>query len=221
MTDIYPEAIIGLGLSDAWKTAPVSLEACWVMQGWKDRGWSLKYIMGQAVKWHASSFNGKSSPVPAEWQPEVNDWLKRMGYRFALRRLTYSSVIGPNRKLQFTSWWENKGNAPAYRGYRLALRLKREGASNILITNANVKDWMPGDSLYNDSVFLPPTVQDGDYELSLALLDPLNNEPKIRLAIAGIAPDGWYSMGKIKVHASDKAMHETSKSNSPKAVAPE
>ena len=198
MTDIYPQAIIGLGLSEAWKTAPVSMEACWVMQGWKDRGWSLKYIMEQAIKWHVSSFNGKSSPVPAEWQPEVNDWLKRMGYRFVLRRFAYSSMVGPNRKLQFASWWENKGNAPVYRGYRLALRLKREGASTILVTDADVKSWMPGDSLYDNSVFLPPAVEDGEYEIGLALLDPVTNQPMIKLAIAGIQPDGWYSMARSK-----------------------
>jgi len=209
MTDIYPQAIVGLGLSDAWKTAPVSMEACWVMQHWKNNGWNLKYIMDQSIKWHMSSFNAKSSPVPAEWDAEVKNWLNRMGYRFVLRRFAYSSVIGVNRKLQFTSWWENKGNAPAYRGYRLALRLRPNalqpdasrgnGESTVLVTDANIRSWMPGDSLYDDAVFLPPTLEDGDYKIDLALLDPLTNQPKIKLAIAGAEPDGWYAMGTIKV----------------------
>jgi len=214
MTDIYPEAIVGLGLSDAWKTGPVSMEACWVMQHWKSHGWSLKYIMDQAIKWHMSSFNAKSSEVPAEWQPQVNEWLNRMGYRFILRRFTYPAVIGANRKLPFTSWWENKGDAPAYRSYRLALRLTHTGAATILVTDANIKSWMPGDSLYDDAVFLPPTVEDGDYKIDLALLDPLTNQPKIKLAIAGVEPDGWYALGTIEVHA-----HEVN-ANQPRKDAP-
>ncbi len=201
MTDEYPEAIIKLGLADAWKTAPVTLEACGVMQTWKNKGYDVQYIIDQAVKWHASSFNAKSSAVPPEWQTQVNAWLNRMGYRFVLRRFSYPSAIEANGKLSFTSWWENKGNAPAYRDYRLALRLKRNGASTILLTNSDIKNWLPGDNLYDDAVFVPSALEDGEYQVDLALVDPATNQPKIKLAIAGVKPDGWYPMGKIEVHA--------------------
>jgi len=35
--------------------------------------------------------------------------------------------------------------------------------------------------------------------LAVAIVDPSSREPKIKLAIAGVAPDGWYPMGKVKV----------------------
>ncbi len=199
MTDDYPEAIINLGLANAWKTAPVTMEACGVMQDWKNRGWDLQYIIDQSIRWHMSSFNAKSSPVPPEWHALVNDWLNRMGYRFVLRRFTYPATIDASRKLVFTSWWENKGDAPAYRRYPLALRLKSGEQSAILVTNADVRTWMPGDNLYNNDVFVPRSLPDGDYTLEIALVDAATREPKIKLAIAGVEPDGWYPMGTVKV----------------------
>ncbi len=200
MTDDYPEAIIDLGLSNVWKTAPVTMEACSVMQSWKNAGWDLSYILDQAIKWHVSSFNAKSSPVPAAWGPQVNDWLNRMGYRFVLRRFTYPDTIDASRKLAFTSWWENKGDAPAYRKYPLALRLKNDQHSVVLVTNADVRSWLPGDSLSNNSVFVPRYLPDGDYKLEIALVDSATRQPEIKLAIAGRESDGWYPLGSVKLH---------------------
>ena len=37
MFDYYPEGILNFGVRDAWQKAPVSFEACWVMQYWKNR----------------------------------------------------------------------------------------------------------------------------------------------------------------------------------------
>ena len=70
MLDYYPQTLVESGLQNAWMTAPVSLEACGVMQTWKERGWNLDYIIEQSLKWHISSFNNKSSAVPEEWQAE-------------------------------------------------------------------------------------------------------------------------------------------------------
>ena len=39
----------------------------------------------------------------------------------------------------------------------------------------------------------------GEYDLAIALLDPQTRQPKVKLAIAGMEPDGWYTLGKIKV----------------------
>jgi Domain of unknown function (DUF4832)/Beta-galactosidase len=199
MTDRYPEDIIELGLADAWKTAPVAMEACGVMQHWKDEGWDLSYIMEEAIKWHVSSFNAKSSAVPAAWQPHVDEWLNRMGYRFVLRRFTFAATVDASRKLPFTSWWENKGDAPAYRRYPLAIRLKSEKTSIVLVTDADIRTWLPGDNLYNSAVFLPYSLPDADYQIEVALVDPETHEPKIRLAIEGRESDGWYPLGTIKL----------------------
>ncbi len=129
MYDYYPRAIVNDGMSDAWKTAPVTFEICGTCGYWKkNEGYTKKdvqYIIDQSLKWHISSFNAKSAPVPEEWEPLMDEWLKKMGYRFVLRRLAYPDTVRVNGKLPFETWWENKGVAPIYRYYTLAVRLKK------------------------------------------------------------------------------------------------
>jgi len=199
MFDAYPQDIIRFGLQDAWKKAPVTLEACWVMQHWKNEGWDIGYIIEQSLKWHISSFNGKSSAVPDAWWPQVNQWLKRMGYRFVLRKFTYPSVVRPQGKLEFASWWENKGVAPCYRRFPLALRIQNANRTEVLVTDADIRNWLPGDNLYDDAVFIPADMPQGEYELDLAILGRLRTEPAVKLAIAGMKRDGWYGLGKIQI----------------------
>ncbi|HUU28282.1 MAG TPA: DUF4832 domain-containing protein [archaeon] len=209
MYDYYPEGIINFGMQDAWKKAPVTLEICGTLLRWKNKqGYGkedVKYIFDQALKWHISSFNAKSSPVPEEWWPLVNDWLRGMGYRLVLRKLTYPSQVRPHGKLAFTTWWENKGVAPCYRKFPFALRLKNARRTEVLVTDADIRSWLPGDNLYDDAVFLPLDMPEGEYDLEVAILDPYNLKPKVKLAIAGVGPDGWYKMGKITVRETLKA----------------
>lgn len=199
MLDYYPQAIVNFGMAEAWRKAPVSLEVCWVMHHWRNKGWDVDYIIDESLKWHISSFNGKSSAVPEEWWPQVNRWLKRMGYRLLLRKFTYPASVKAGGRLDFTTWWENKGVAPCYKPFALALRLKGTGREEVLLTDADVRAWLPGDSMYDSSVALPAGLSAGDYDLGVAVVDRLTREPKVKLAVAGVGDDGWYSMGKIAV----------------------
>ncbi len=199
MCDYYPQAIINFGMQDAWKKAPVTLEVCWVMQHWKDQGWDIDYIINQSLKWHISSFNGKSSPVPQEWKPQVDRWLKKMGYRFALRKFTYPSAVKSGGELKFTSWWENQGVAPCYRPFRLALRLNKDQSNTILVTGVDLRSWLPGDNLYDGVVTIPKDLSKGEYDLMISVLDERTDEPKVKLSVEGRRPDGWYNLGKVRV----------------------
>ena len=197
MQDSYPGRIANFGMRDAWIEAPVSFEACWVMQHWLDKGWDVNYIIDQSLKWQISSFNAKSSAVPEQDWPAVNRWLKKMGYRFVLRTFTYDSIVPAHGRIAFTTWWENKGVAPCYKNFALALRLKNEARAQIFLTLADIRKWLPGGVLYDDAVFVQPDMPAGEYELSLAIVDPASRSPKVKLAIAGMEPDGWYPLGKI------------------------
>jgi hypothetical protein len=160
----------------------------------------VKYIFDQSLKWHITSFNAKSSPVPPEWQDLVNDWLKRMGYRFVLRRFTYPDAVSQNGKLPFTSWWENKGVAPCYKDFTLAVRLKTSDREAVFVSDAKVKDWMPGDIVYDNSFFVPGDFPEGICDIQVAIVDNMKHEPRISLAIDGKRNDGWYQLGKIKIN---------------------
>src|SRR5690606_5004199 len=119
-----------------------------------------------------------------------------------LRRFSYPEVVQKNRKLDFESWWENKGVAPSYVQYPLAIRLKNKTHESTMLTKADVREWLPGDIVYNDTVFLPVGLPAGDYQLEIALVETPRHldqppVPKVKLAIEGITPEGWYSLGEI------------------------
>jgi len=203
MLDVYPQDIIKSGMIDAWKKAPIAMEICGTFLSWLERDKydekTVKYIFDQALKWHISSFNAKSSPVPEQWMPLVNEWLKKMGYRFALRKLTFPAEARPHGQIFFTSWWENQGVAPCYKDFKLAFRLRNAIRTEILVTDTDIRNWLPGDIIYDDRVFLPYDIPEGTYEFDMALISLDDLKPKVKLAIAGIRDDGWYTMGKISV----------------------
>lgn len=199
MNDYYPQAIINFGMRDAWKKAPVSFEVCWVMQHWLDQGWDVDYIIDQSLKWHISSFNAKSSAVPEQWWPQVNRWLKHMGYRLVLRKWTHSKKASAGGVLNITSWWENQGVAPCYHRFPLAIRLTQGDHSRVLLTDADIRLWLPGDNLFDSQVSVPADLAAGQYNLAIALIDPRTKRPKVQLAIAGRTDSGWYPMGSLDV----------------------
>ena len=199
MMDYYPQGIINCGMEDAWKKAPVSFEVCWVMGKWYDEGWDVDYIIDQSLKWHISSFNGKSSEVPKEWGPSVNRWLKKMGYRFVLRNFSCPASVSADSKVSFKSWWENKGVAPCYKDFQLAFRLKSKSMEKIFITDADIREWLPGDIIYDNAFFIPKDFPAGNYNLQVGIIDKLNKKPIVKLAIEGREGEGWYQLGKIEV----------------------
>ncbi|MCE5273327.1 DUF4832 domain-containing protein [bacterium] len=203
MLDVYPEDIQRSGMLDAWKKAPITMEICGTFKTWlkheKYDEKTVKYIFDQALKWHISTFNAKSSGVPPQWKPLVDDWLRRMGYRFVLRKFSWPATVRPQGKLAFQTWWENKGVAPCYRQFPLALRLRGNGRSEVLVCDTDIRSWLPGDIIYDDAVCVPLGLPDGEYDLDIAILDPRTRTPKVRLAIAGRMEDGWYPIGKINV----------------------
>jgi len=121
-----------------------------------------------------------------------------------LKRFSYPRIITTDGKFQFNSWWENKGVAPCYINYPLAVRLKNPQHSYVMLTRANITEWLPGDNLFSDSLSIPRGAAPGQYDLEIAVLN--NKLPAgstmnrtLRLAIEGLTPDGWYTIGKMNI----------------------
>jgi hypothetical protein len=79
------------------------------------------------------------------------------------------------------------------------LRLLGPSDKRIVVTDANLRSWLPGDNLYDGVVTIPADVAEGTYELQIGILDERFDEPDVKLAIEGRRPDGWYPLGKIAV----------------------
>jgi hypothetical protein len=199
MLDFYPLQVVRAGIQDVWQRSPVSLETCWVPEYWFKQGWDVNYILSQALRWHVTSLNVKSTSIPAEWNKHFEGFQKKMGYRFILRRLEYPRTVKAGRMMPVHMWWLNAGVAPVYRPYGLALQLRSANASAVIRTDAEVRKWLPGDAVFDGSVYVPETLPPGTYRARIALLDPRTEQPAIRLAIEGRQADGWCDLGEISV----------------------
>jgi hypothetical protein len=202
MLDSYPEQIATTGIGDVWKTAPVSMETCGVPESWFRDGWDVNYILREALRWHVSTINIKSSAIPKTWQDSFDELERSMGYRFALRRAEWSGQVRAGEALHLKTWWVNEGVAPIYRPFVLAFRLSSPSGSTVLRTDADLRKWLPGDAVFEDPLFAPEGLPAGEYELSVAILDPITLLPGVRLAIEGRGDDGWYGLGKVQVGSS-------------------
>jgi len=203
MQDFYPREIIETGMADAWKKTPITFEICWTFMHWIEQfKWDeemVSHILNEALKWHVSSFNAKSSPVPEAWRPLIDKWLNKMGYRYVVRQFVYPSFVYRQGQFAFQSVWENIGVAPIYKDYQLAVRLRNSQKTILLPVNANIREWLPGDIICDDKLFIPHHTPLGTYQLEIAIVAPVSFEPRVKLAIEGQTDDGWYSMGEIEI----------------------
>ena len=194
MLDFYPEQIARTGIQDVWKRSPVSLETCWVPGYWKEQKWDTRYILSEALRWHVTSVNVKSSAIPPDLAPEFEDFQRKMGYRFELRRIEYPATVQSGHAVPVKMWWVNSGVAPVYRAYTLAVAFDSEFSE----VPADVRKWLPGDTVVEEDITVP-RITAGEHRLRVALLDPVTRKPAIRLGIAGRASDGWYDLGVVSV----------------------
>nr|MDD6335388.1 DUF4832 domain-containing protein [bacterium] len=199
MYDLYPQLIVDCGVKDAWEQAIVSLEACWWTSTWIERGWDVDYIIEKSLQWHMSTYNGKSAAIPVAYKDKMDDWQRKMGYRFQPRKFSYTAKVAPGGQLCYDSWWENAGVAPVYYPYPVALRLVGEGGTFLLKTDIDLMRCLPGDSLFNGQVTLPETVPAGRYQLQIGVLSRFEDKPAIELAIEGRTQQGYYPLGPITV----------------------
>lgn len=199
MLEIYPQQIVRTGVQDVWRRSPVSLETCYTVSGWKERGYDVDYIIEQGLRWHVSTANIKSSPIPVEWKQKFETFQRKMGYRFILRRLEYAKAVVAGTMMPVHMWWLNAGVAPVYARYDLAMELRSPQTSTVIRIPVDVRKWLPGDAVFDGTVYIPEQLVGGTYDVHVGMLDPRTEKPAIRFANEGRGEDGWYSMGSLTV----------------------
>lgn len=194
MEEYFPKRIFEM--RDVWKTAPVSFETFWYITEWKKQGWDIDEIIEQTLKWHISSINAKSSSVPFEWKGKIDEWLKKMGYRFSIRLVEYPSVATAGDTLALELWIENSGVAPIYSALPFTLRLKNEDNEITFESGIDVRNWMPGDTIERPEIKLPDNLSGGIYSLECRLGG--GELPIVKFAMdAPVSDDGYYCLAKI------------------------
>ncbi len=197
MLDFYPENICNFHMQDAWKKAPVVFEACWHMNDWFLQGWDIDYIIDESLKWHISSYNNKGMTVPEPWKKNVERWLRKMGYRFELRKLEYGSRVSRGMSLELRGLWANTGVAPCYKPYLVTVRLRSASQCYTYHSKTDIRYWLPDmDILWEEEFKIEESVLPGEYTLELGIETGIEGVGNLKLAIAG-EKNGYYPMGTL------------------------
>lgn len=221
METIYPAAIRGHGLEDAWRRGPVAFEPPKIPAEFEEKQWPLRGIFNYALALHGSTFNGKSAPLPddGEFTSELRRFLRRLGYRFVLREISYPARVSRGGEVRLLMRWQNVGSAPCYRPYRVAFRIRSGETAKVFVGWIPVDRWMPGAlplftddfpratpdlplgpiDVCSDRFVIPDTFPPGEAELAIAVVDACTRQPVVRLAIDGRGDDGWYPIGTLAI----------------------
>ena len=70
---------------------------------------------------------------------------------------------------------QNRGAAPCYQPFRLAIRLTRSQGHEILLTSGDLCPWLPGDNLYAAAVAVPAGTSEGQYDLVIGIPEQQTN----------------------------------------------
>ena len=72
-------------------------------------------------------------------------------------------------------------------------------AFQVLRIPVDVRKWLPGDAVFDGTLYVPEKLPEDKYEFRVAMLDPRTGQAVIRFAIEGRQDDGWYSMGSLTI----------------------
>ena len=183
--------------STLWKKAPIAFEVCWVVKHWLDMGWSIDHTIEQSLKWHITSFNAKSVAIPEEWMEKCEDWIKRMGYRYSVNKVEYPSVASKGDSLEITLHIENRGVAPIYHKYPFVLRLKGEKEVYTFNTEIDLREVLPGEYTFKETLDLPLDIEKGEYLLEAGIG---SDEDRVYIATDSPENNGYNTIsGTIKI----------------------
>ena len=207
--------------ADAWRRTPTVLElehygAVKRQGNWSGReGSSLArygggktgpdFFRGALGLLHASyiGYHGYAHEWLAD-NPELTvELLNRCGYWYFLHRLELAEAWRAGTAQTVKMVWANRGVAPAYRPYRLRLRLQGAETLDLDLDSGN-RRWVPepGARTYteNYAIDLPAGLKPGRYTLKLKLYDE-QTERDVRLALSSrlLDREGFYQVAAVDV----------------------
>jgi len=196
--DAYPKEAELCGVKDAWKTAPVTLETCWTVPHWHNKGWDIDFILSQGYKHHVSIFMPKSVYIPEAWQEKIAAFDGRIGYRFHLMQMLLPLEARPGQAVQVEATIDNRGAAPIYRPYRFALRFSQGRSRHVVKLNEDIRRWLPDLTFFRESFTFPPALERGEAKVACGIVDDAGR-PAVKLAVKAVDESGWHPLTSMDV----------------------
>ncbi len=187
-------------MPDVWKVGHISFESYWWLGEWQRQGWDPKLSIDATLGWHASTFNGKSLPIPWEWKDMVDEWVAKMGYHFVIEEAELPDGAESGKACEVSFTIDNVGVAPLYHYLPLTLRVsKGENVCDILL-DVNMREWLPGKHTVKANITLPDFGA-GEYTFALGMGGKANGKeyPVAVFATDAEQKDGFAILGTVKV----------------------
>lgn len=187
--------LIGNGIEQRWKTAPVVFEPL------NTGGSTAAFAEGTNTMrgMGASMFHDNGGAWTAE---QLRPFVLRLGYRYWCRQVSSPGSVAANAVLPITTDWTNTGYAKAYprMGQNFAVTVALANASGTIVASAtgtkNVSDWLPGVAQTETVELTAPAA--GTYTRLVGIVNR-NGGTRIHLPVATARTDKWYPAGTITV----------------------
>jgi len=143
---------------------------------------------------------------------------KSMGYRFFIPNATYTKKVGDDKKLHLKFAVKNLGSAPFYYRWPLEVSLldpqTKEPIWHQKVDQVDIRKWLPGDDwdMQNNhyripaqtytvetDFTLPQSLEEGEYILAVAILDPAGDKPSVCFANTNYYKNGRTPLGMVGV----------------------
>lgn len=164
------------GLQKTWESAPVLLQL-------EDE--VGENVVRESMRWHAA----------------YADFAIDIGYKYALRRVTYPKKSSTKGALPIRYWFVNNGSAPCYIPFTLKIKLKKGTLEYILPLKISSDLWRPGDITHNEILQLP-SIEPGTYSLSTGIF--FDQDKWMKLTIDAEDERGFYYLGELEVDSEDR-----------------
>ena len=189
-----------------WRNRPVIVETEHYGPSVQRGAWDSATVERSIEEYHASwvSIHHWPDEFLAQERGLVERLANRMGYWLFVPEARMPAALGPGVPFTVSVRWENRGVAPLYRNYAVALGLK-DAAGRVVWSGADMR-WDlrslgPAEGLETThSHPFPHGLAPGTYTLCLGL-SPRDEPavPVVALAVAGRDSDRWHPLGTIDV----------------------
>jgi len=189
------------GMADRWRKAPVVFEWYGDYDYLKSKGWSFDVAVNFMLNNHVAMINDNIGRVPAEAMPQLEKLARLAGYRFVLREVSHEKAVQRGTDLDVKMKWANVGVGKLYRPFKLCLSLFNAAGQTTVSTNASTdpREWLPGECDVAALMQIPASLEQGDYTLAVALVDPTDQRRPLNLAMDAPAKEGWYLVSHVRV----------------------
>ena len=140
----------------------------------------------------------KSAFFPAAWREKLEEFDKKIGYRFVLRQALLPLTVRRGERFKIECFIDNIGCAPIYRSYRLALRFRQKNRAVVVPLKQDICSWLPGHRWFEEKIALPKGLNSGEAKLDLVIIDE-EKRPRVWFAIDGTQVDGWHALTSVDV----------------------